>query len=380
MRLGNGAPAPSETIYQAGPIVPAGRSAVKRVSRSALAAVILLLMFTVALNASGPTGGSLKKPTYAAGDQWVYVLEGSLTTFPGFNASQGPLQFTIVGFVYVNVIGPATVLAGTMSIPSVRVDSRATGFLNGTFAVPNGGTAQVRGSFTTSSTEYWEDQAYMAIESRSTSSYHADVTYGITTSLVADLRLTTTTSVSTIPPFDLDVGQNATAELSTHAELNSTFSVFGQTMHSQNETNVSSMWRRDVLARENVTVENGTFSSYKLNQTLTNFPVIPTGLSGGGNETAYWSNDVGFYVKRVAYENGTPAAEMRLRSYSFGAGPPSGLSATQVVLIIAVPVAIALLLAFLWWRRRKARIQGRTSPRAPSAPDGPQQGGNDRAR
>src|SRR5439155_19824138 len=69
MHLGNCAP--SETIYQAGPIVPAGRSAVKRVSRSALAAVILLVLFTVALNASGPTGGSLKKPTYAAGDQWV---------------------------------------------------------------------------------------------------------------------------------------------------------------------------------------------------------------------------------------------------------------------------------------------------------------------
>ncbi len=330
----------------------------KRFSRSALAALVLLVMFTVPLSVSGPTGGSLKKPTYAAGDQWVYVLEGSLTTFPGFNASQGPLQFTIVGFVYVNVIGPATVLAGNMSIPSVRVDSRATGFLNGTFAVPNGGTAQVRGSFTTSSTEYWEDQAYMPIESRSTSSYHADVTYGfLTTSLVADLRLNATTSVSTIPPFDLDVGQNATAELTAHAELNSTFSVFGQTMSSQNETNVSSMWRRDVLARENVTVERVTFSAYRLNQTLTNFPVIPTGLSGGGNETAYWSNDVGFYVKRVAYENGTPAAEMRLRSYSFGAGPPSGLSATQVLLIIAVPVAIALLLAFLWWRRRKARIQ-----------------------
>src|SRR5207249_11030184 len=109
-----------------------------------------------------------------------------LTRFPGCNAGRGALQFTIVGLVYVNVVGPATVLAGNMSIPSVRVDSRATGFLNGAFAVPNGVTAQVRGSFTTSSTEYWEDQAYMAIESRSTSSYHADVTYGSTTSLVAD--------------------------------------------------------------------------------------------------------------------------------------------------------------------------------------------------
>lgn len=354
----------------------------KRFSRGASSAVVLFVMLTVALSVSGITGASLKKPTYAAGDQWVYVLEGSLNTFPGFKASLGPFQFGLVGFVYVNVIGPATVLVGNTSIPSIRVDSRATGFLNGTFPVPGGGgTAQVQGSFSTSSTEFWENQAYLPIESQGTSSYHADVTYGfITTSLVADLRLNATTSVATIPPFELDVGQNATAGFTTHAELNSTFSVFGRTMSSQNETNLSSIWRRDVLSRENVTVEAGTFSAYKLNQTLASFPGIPTGLSGGGNETAYFSNDVGFYVKRVAYENGTPAAEMRLRSYSFGAGPPSGFSTTQILLIVAVPVAIVLLLALLLWRRRKARIQERTSPRTPSATDGPKEGGNHGAR
>src|SRR5437667_11812513 len=96
-------------------------------------------------------------------------------------------------------------------------------------------------------------------------------------------------------------------------------------MHSQNETNVSSMWRRDVLARENVTVENGTFSSYKLNQTLTNFPVIPTGLSGAANERAIGSTDVGFYVKPAASENGTPLRHSRLRPSSLGPGPRSGL-------------------------------------------------------
>src|SRR3989454_7600739 len=56
------------------------------------------------------------------------------------------------------------------------------------------------------------------------------------------------------------------------------------------------------------------FRSYKLNQTLGSFPGIPSGLSGGGNETAYFSNDVGFYVKRVAYENGTDRKSTRLNS------------------------------------------------------------------
>jgi len=179
------------------------------------------------------------------------------------------------------------------------------------------------------------------------------VTFIVTTKLVAILRVDATTSVSAIPPFDLDVGQNATAILTSHVELNSTFSVFGRTMSfaKRDEPLLHLASGRPLL--ENVTVEAGTFSAYKLNQTLASFPGMPAGLSGNSNETAYFSNDVGFYVQRIAYENGTPAAEMRLRSYSYGAGPPAGLSATQLLLIIAVPAAIVLLLAFLLWRRAK---------------------------
>lgn len=343
--------------------------------------VVLLVMSAAVFAASAPSRAALHKPTYAAGDQWVYVLHASLNSFPGFNASQGTFQFGLVGFVYVNVIGAANVLAGNASIPAIRVDSRSTGYLNGTFSVPGGvGTAQLTGTFATSSTEFWEDQAYLPIQSRGTASYNADVTYVITTKLIADLRVNATTSVSPIPRFNLDVGQRATANLTSHVVLNSTFSAFGRTMSSQNETNYSSTWHRDVLSLENVTVEAGTFSAYKVNQTLAGFPGIPAGLSGGANETAYFSNDVGFYVKRVAYENGTPAAEIRLRSYSFGAGPPTGLSVTQVLLIVVVPIAAALFLVLIWWRRRKARTQGRASPRAPSAPETQQGGGNDRAR
>ncbi len=352
----------------------------KRSSCGISCIVSLLLTFAGVSSVPVPVDAALRKPTYAAGDQWVYVLDGSLTNFPGFNASQGSFRFGLVGFAYVNVIGTATVVIGNASVSAIRVDSRATGFLNGTFSVPGGVNGQVTGSFTTQSTEFWEDQAYLPIESLGTTSYHADVTLVISTPLVLDLRLNSTTSYSSLPPFELDVGQNASADFRTHVELNSTFTAFFRTMTSQNETDLSSTWHREVLSHENVTVEAGTFSAYKLNQTLGSFPGIPSGLTGGGNETAYFSNDVGFYVKRVAYENGTPAAEMRLRSYSFGAGPPAGFSTTQVLLIIAVPVAVVVLLALFLWRRRKARIQGRASPRPPSALDGPHEGGNDRAR
>src|SRR6266571_1112603 len=209
---------PGETIYHS--VVSCRRRVTVNRSIRGISGIVSILVVFAIVSSLPPADGALRKPTYAAGDKWVYVLSGSLAGFPGFNTSQGT--------------------------------------------------------------------------------------------------------------FHLDVGQNASAAFTAHVELNSTFTAFFQTMTSQNVTDLASTWHRDVLSRENVSVEAGTFSSYKLNQTLGSFPGIPSGLSGGGNETAYFSNDVGFYVKRVAYENGTPAAEMRLRSYSYGAGPPTGISATQV--------------------------------------------------
>src|SRR3989442_12724394 len=281
-----------------------------------VSSIVVLFVVTAAVwAASAPSRGALHKPTYAAGDHWVYVLDASLSTFPGFNASQGTFQFGLIGFVYVNVIGPVNVLVGNASIPAIRVDSRATGYLNGTVPGPGGlGSAQLTGSFETSSTEYWEDQSYLSIQSHGTSPYAADVTYIFKTKLVADLRVNASTAVSAIPPFDLEVGQSATANLTSHVELNSTFSVFGRTMSSQNETNLSSTWHRDVLSLENVTVEASLFSAYQVNQYPAGFPGIPAGLSGGGNEPAFFSKVVGFYVRRAAYETGPPGGERRLRS------------------------------------------------------------------
>src|SRR5207244_2005191 len=339
--------------------------ALKSSSRGISGIVSILLVFAI-VSSMPPTNGALRKPMYAPGDKWVYVLDGSLGGFPGFNASQGTFHLALVGLVYVNVIVSGIVLVNTGSVCAVRVDSRATGWLNGTFSVPPVGSGQITGSFTTTSTEFWEDHAYLPMESLGTTSYNANGNLGITTPRTLSLRVNATTSYSSVPPFELDVGQNASAAFTAHVELHSTFTAFFQTMTSQNVTDVSSTWHRDVLSRENVTVDAGTFSSYKLNQTLGSFPGIPSGLSGGGNETAYFSNDVGFYVKRVAYENGTPGAEMRLWSYSYGAGGSTGISASQILLFIVLPIAVVALVVVLLWRRRKARIQGQASSPAPS--------------
>ncbi len=329
--------------------------------------VALVIVSVLLLGTPFTARASLLKPTYAPGDKWVYILDGSITQFPGLNASQiRNLRFDLVGMVDVKVIGPANVVAGNASVRAVRVDTRATGYLNGSFSVQGGGTAQVTGSFTTDTSEFWEDQAYLPISSNSTTSYRADVTYFfVTTPLAADLRVNASTSISPIPRFDLDVGQSANATLDTHLELNSTFTIFQRTTTMQNSTNVSSGWRREVLSQETVGVKAGTFSAYKLNQTLGGFPGFPSGVAAG-NETAYFSNDVGFYVQRTAYQNGTPSAEMRLKSYSYGAGPPSGLSVVDLLFYVAIPVVAAILLIFVvLGRRRKARIQRRVSQATP---------------
>src|SRR2546430_1054824 len=318
--------------------------------------LVSVLVVAVFNGAAARAGAALSKPTYAAGDHWVYVLDGSLDGFPNLNSSQtGAFHFDLVGHVEVNVLGPSSVLSGSVPIPVVAVDTSASGFLNGTFAVPNVGTAHVTGTFTTRTSEIWEDRAYLPIRSNTTTSYSADVTlgFGFSTRLTATVRVNASASVATIPAFELEVGQNASAALQTHLVVNSTVTLAGSTQSSENRTDVFSVWRREVLSRESVTVEVGTFTAYKLNQTVGSFPGIG-GISGGTNETAYFSNETGYYVKRDAYANGTRVAEMRLKSYSYGAkGSTFGL--IDWLLLVAA-AAVGGVLVLMYWKRRKKRI------------------------
>jgi len=141
--------------------------------------LVSVLVVAVFNGAAARAGAALSKPTYAAGDHWVYVLDGSLDGFPNLNSSQtGAFHFDLVGHVEVNVLGPSSVLSGSVPIPVVAVDTIASGFLNGTFAVPGIGTAHVTGTFTTRTSEIWEDGAYLPIRSNTTTSYLADSEFG----------------------------------------------------------------------------------------------------------------------------------------------------------------------------------------------------------
>jgi len=304
------------------------------------------------------------RPTYAIGNRWVYTLSGSLDTFPGFNGSSfGGFAFDLTGRLEIEVRG---FVAG-----AVRVDSLARGYLNGSFTLPpqlGGGTASVTGTFTSDGTELWENRSYIAIESNATTTYSADITYFLTSHLDALIRTDANMTVGPNTMFPLDVGNASTVDVSTTLTTNSTFTFLGNTTTAENTTTVFTSLRREVVGLETVRVEAGTFSSYKLNQTLGSFPgLVSAGGFAQGNETAYFSNDVGYYTKRVAYANGTPVAEATLKSYSYGASGPSSFPFPILILLI---VAVASTILFIVWYTRRKKRPTSVPPEAPSLETG----------
>lgn len=326
----------------------------------AAVALAIVVAVTASLATASGARAALAKPTYAAGDRWVYVLQGALPGFPGLNASEGSAELGLSGLVEVDVLGPAQATVGGSSVPGVRVETHATGFLNGSFVIPGNGTLRASGTFSMDSVEVWEGQAYLPTAANSTSSYIIGVTFGITFSVSATVWVNATTSYASYPPFNLSTGQSATAPFTTDADVATTFSFLTFGNHTENRTSFAGTWDRQVLGVGNVTVEAGTFSAYRLNESLGSFPGLGIAVtSGGANASAWFSDDVGYYVERQAYLNGTPVAEMRLKSYTYPAAPP-GLSLLDVTLLAAIPIAAVALLVLLVLRRRRRK------PPAPS--------------
>ncbi|HKZ98168.1 MAG TPA: hypothetical protein VI915_03995 [Thermoplasmata archaeon] len=316
-------------------------------------ALALLIGAASALAAAPAVRGKLERPAYVAGDGWVYDLRGSLGAFPGTNASEvGSFSFDLRGRVDVDVRGTDQVDVGGVPSAVVRVATRATGFLNGTFDLPNStfpGT--VTGTFTSNAAELWNASSFLPVASTGTTTYLASISLFITIDLTTSIRIESTTAYASHPAFDLDVGESASASFASDILANTTISGLGAPISSENATTVAGTWRREVLAETNVSVDAGTFPVFVMNQTLTGFP----GLAGlvppeGANETAYWSNGAGNYVKRDAYANGTEIAEMSLRSTTYPYRP--GLSALALSLVVGVPL-LALVATVLFVRRRR---------------------------
>lgn len=329
----------------------------RRRTRGGLRLLISLSLVTV-VAASGVAGGALERPRYSIGDRWVYVFEASLNALPGMNASDlWSFTLAMAGRLEVEVTDIGVVDSDESTLESVRVMTRTSGFLNGTFAIrsdPPTPPIAVAGSFTSETVELWEGGGYLTFESNGTSAYVAEVSYFIPTRIESQTRFHATASVISDSFFPLDIGQVACAALHTNLTVNSTFTAFDQRTSWEDTTSMNSTWRREVSAHEGVEVEAGAFMAYRLNQSPGYFPGIPlTGSSEEGYEIAHFSNEVGFYVKRVTYVNDTKVMEMRLKSYSYAAsGRPSSPSWLDIAILVSVPVTAGALVAWLFYRKR----------------------------
>lgn len=325
-------------------------------------AVCVLAMLVATAGFLGAPDGAraaLQKPAYTAGDRWVYTLQSSLAGFPGLNRTQANVSLGLSGLVEVDVLGPAQALVGGIAVPGVRAATHASGFLNGTFAIPGNGTVHATGTFSSDSSEIWEGEDFLPTVSNSSSSYVFSASLGITVSARTSIWLNTTTAWTALPRFNLSVGESASASFTTDARVATAISFLFYSNHTENRTTFSGLWSRQVLGAENVTVEAGTFAAFRLNESLGSFPGLGAVLSlGAANETAWFSNDVGYYVRREAYVNGTPVGEMRLKSYTYPAAPP-GVPLVDLALYAGLPIAAVAIVAFAILLRRRKR------PRAP---------------
>lgn len=323
------------------------------------AACVLAMALAVAgvLATADGARAALQKPTYTAGDRWVYVLEGGLKGFPGMNASQGNVSLGLSGLVEVDIQGPAQANVGGRAVPGIRAETHASGFLNGSFTLPTNGTVHASGTFSTDTSEVWEGQDFLPTVTNASSSYVISMTFGITISMTAAVWVNASTAWSSLPTFNLSAGERASATFTTNATVTTAFSFLTFSNRTENRTSLSGAWDRQVLGLENVTVDAGTFPAYRMNESLGSFPGLGIALpSGSANETAWFSNEVGYYVKRDAYANGTRVAEMRLKSYTYPAAP-AGLSLLDLTLLAVIPIVAVALAAFILLRRRGKRPQ-----------------------
>jgi len=335
--------------------------------------LLVVLACLAILGASGGVRAALERPAYSAGDRWRYVLAGSLDAFPGLEAGNGTFDLNLGGTVEVEVLGAADANVSGSVVPAVRVVTRTSALLSGLIIIPDFpfGSVSIEGTLFANSTELWETAGYVAVETAGRSVLGATVAAILTLRVNVETDVNATTSVAQGAPFPLDVGESAVASLDTNLTVRSRVTGFGPPVTGENTTSFRTEWNRTVVSQETITVDAGTFSTYKLNQGLA--PGLLPGLgafssTAGGNETAFFSNEVGYYVKRVVYANGTPVAEMQLKSYVYAARAPP-LPLLTVALIGGAAAVIVAPFVWLLYRRRKRPSPAPESP-PPSRPEG----------
>lgn len=333
---------------------------------SAFSRVLVLLLVPALLAPLAAPGvrGALERPVYAPGNRWTYVLTSDLDELPGSeNATEIDATLQLSARMDVEVVGDGEVQVGGKAVPTVVAKASLNGFLNGTVMIPQDPVplvVETTGTVAMNATEEWEGEGYWPVSSRGTVTFNLEVVISIVTATISmESVLDVLSSVTYDRTFPLDVGDVVNVMVATNTTVVTTTEVLGMTMTGEASNTSESTVRREVVGMERVSVEAGTFDTYRMEQ-----GIVPTGGLGllglplGTNETAFFAPSVGNYVRRDLYANGTQVGEVRLKSFSFG-----GALDPLVLGLLGGAAVLAVALAGWWyWRRRGRRTQPPSEP------------------
>ncbi len=324
--------------------------------------VVIMLVFSLFVVAA-PAGGqaSMERPTYTAGDFWVYDLHLPTEIDLPENTIididlTGDSTLTVQGTEMRNIRGEVrSVYRATHALElsaegNVSIDLLGE-FINATFTATV--TADETAYLDTEGLEVWERHTEFNLNV--SAELEVEPGFSVTTSIEAngtvEMALTYTTNTWGFP---LTVGQTG------EEGFNATGTTFFQLTFLDNVTSESGEIAFDAsssfeaLREETITVPAGQFTTIVVaNSPGAEETPIPVNVS----TLAYWSSAVGAPVRYAATnETGEVQVEFVLSSYRYQVA--ESLSILGLDIAVAIPIlvgiaAVAIILAIVLGRRRR---------------------------
>ncbi|MFQ5553427.1 MAG: hypothetical protein ACE5EW_06885 [Thermoplasmata archaeon] len=335
-------------------------------------AVLLLVvaMFLVTAPASGQL--SVERPTYTAGDSWVYELNLLTDLDLPENTTA---EFTLTGTSTVTIqrsmmrnIGGAVrdVYEATHVLEASAVGSVSLEFFNTTTNATFTATATVDETayLDTAGLEVWERQTEFSLNVSADLEVSPGVT--VTTSIDAngtvDMVLNYTTNTWGFP---LAVGNTGEEAFSANGWSYFEATLLGNTTSMGSALAFNGTSSFEAVREQTITVDAGQFETVVVANTPgTSETPVPTNIS----TLAYWSSAVGAPVRyTVTNETGEEQVELALTGYRYQAG---GLSILGLPAEIAIPIlvgiaAVAIILVVVLGRRRRPAMPPPPPPPGP---------------
>ncbi|MFQ5908657.1 MAG: hypothetical protein ACE5JE_07530 [Thermoplasmata archaeon] len=334
---------------------------------------VLLLVFALFL-VTAPAGGqaSMERPTYTAGDFWVYNLILPTEVELPENATvtidlAGSSRLTIQGSEMRNIRGDLRSVYQATHALELSAEGSASieffgEFINATFTATV--TVDETAYLDTEGLEVWERHT----EFDANVSADLEVAPGATvaTSIAANGTVEMAMNYTTNTwGFPLTVGKTGEEGFNTTGTTHFQFTLLGNQTSESGEIAFDAVSSFEALREETITVPAGEFTTIVVASTPGTGEIpIPVNLS----TLSYWSSTVGAPVRYAATnETGDVQVEFVLTGYRYQATELSilGLPAAVAIPILVGIAAVAIILVVVLGRRRRPAMPPPPPPPGP---------------